>query len=129
MAASLQILLTVLILYWHIDPPPVNICTKKKKPTIYIYFTLLLYMCQNKYANQIVHKCHIFHWHMWAMNVHIWASYQVTGINHVILQPVIWLDHQLVFNQSTSISILRLQINNCCDQIVKKAIFVKNLKE
>ena len=38
-----------------------------------------------------------------------------------LLQPGIRLDHQLVWDQSTSILILRLKIRVCCDCVVVKA--------
>ena len=38
---------------------------------------------------------------------------------HTLLTTGIRLNHQLLFDQSTSVSILRSQIRNCCDCIVE----------
>ena len=49
-----------------------------------IYFTCWYHSCsRNKYANQIAHICYIVDRHTWGKYVHICATYEITGINHV----------------------------------------------
>ena len=40
-------------------------------------------MSQKKYPHQSEHICHILQGHIWGIYVHIYATYEVTSINHV----------------------------------------------